>query len=129
MKTLWGAKVQLTSFLTLTLNGGDEWSTSRPGRFTRGEKCRYPMNGGGGGIVDPQSLSGRLAEKKISCPSPDCSARSKQYMQRRNNLVSEHCGSTPLVSASDQHKHRPLYILTTQLPKNLTMTTGWKARV
>jgi len=35
-----GEEVQLHSFLTTTLDGG-EWSVSQPDRFTAGKKSRY----------------------------------------------------------------------------------------
>jgi hypothetical protein len=50
-----------TFFLTSALVGG-QWSASRPGRFTPGE--RAPGTHWIGGWVDPQSQSG-LGEEKI----------------------------------------------------------------
>jgi hypothetical protein len=38
MKTYGGADVQIHVFLTSALDGG-EWSASRPGRFTPGERA------------------------------------------------------------------------------------------
>jgi len=53
----------LHAFLTSALHG-DEWSASRPGRFTRTEKSPwYPSDRRMGG---PQRRSGRHSEEKHS---------------------------------------------------------------
>jgi hypothetical protein len=52
-------------FLTLEL-AGSEWLASRPGRFTPGERPRYPLDRRLGG---PQSRSGRRGEEKIVAPT------------------------------------------------------------
>jgi len=41
MKTYWGAEVQLHTFLTSALYGG-EWPASRHGRFTYKERAPVP---------------------------------------------------------------------------------------
>ena len=41
--------------------GGDEWSSSRPGRFTAGKEPRYTLNCRLGG---PQRRSGRFWEER-----------------------------------------------------------------
>jgi hypothetical protein len=38
MKTYWEVELQLHAFLTSALEGGGEWSASRPCRFTPGER-------------------------------------------------------------------------------------------
>jgi hypothetical protein len=60
MKGVGGVEVQLHSFLTSALDGG-EWSASRPYRFTPEKEYRYPLNRRLGG---PQSRSGRFGEEK-----------------------------------------------------------------
>jgi hypothetical protein len=42
---------------------GGEWSTSRPGRFTRRKELRYPLNRS---LGVPQSRSGRFGEENKS---------------------------------------------------------------
>jgi hypothetical protein len=68
-KTYW-VSVYLHAFLTLALGGG-EWSASRPGRFTSGERAPDThwrrLDG-------PQSLSGRSGEEKNSL---HCSSRER----------------------------------------------------
>jgi hypothetical protein len=49
-----GAEVQVRSFLTAALAGG-EWSTSQTARLTHGKEQRYPLNKSLGG---PQTQSG-----------------------------------------------------------------------
>jgi hypothetical protein len=49
MKTYWGVDVYIHIFLTSALTGG-EWSASRPGRFTAGDKA--PGTHSIGGWVD-----------------------------------------------------------------------------
>jgi hypothetical protein len=67
MKTYWGVEVQLHTFLTSVLDGG-EWSNSRPGRFIPGRKNpRYLLDRRLGG---PQSWCGRSGEEKNSQPPP-----------------------------------------------------------
>jgi hypothetical protein len=66
MKAFGGVDVEIHIFLTSALVGG-EWSASRPGRFTRGE--RAPGTHWIGGWVDPQSRSGRRGEEKILDPT------------------------------------------------------------
>jgi len=57
----WGeGEVQLHSFLTLAMDGG-EWLILRPGRFTPAEHL-YPLNWRPGGT---QNRSGLLGEEKI----------------------------------------------------------------
>ena len=55
-----GVEVQFHSFLTLALDA-DEWSTSRPGRYTPGEYPRYPFSRR---LCRPQSRSGRFSRRK-----------------------------------------------------------------
>jgi hypothetical protein len=63
MKTYWGVDVQLHSFITSALGGG-EWSASHPGRFTPSERApRYPLDRRPGGL---HSHSGRGGEEKNS---------------------------------------------------------------
>jgi hypothetical protein len=52
MKTYGGADVQVHTIFTSALVGG-EWSDSRPGRFTHGE--RGPGTHWIGGLVDPRA--------------------------------------------------------------------------
>jgi hypothetical protein len=52
MKTYGGVDVLIHTFLTSALSGG-EWSTSRPGRFTSGEKA--PGTHWIGEWVDPRA--------------------------------------------------------------------------
>jgi hypothetical protein len=62
MKTYGGSvEVYLHSFLTLALDGG-EWSASRPGRFTPGEKA--PGTRWIGGWVGPRASLDAVAKKK-----------------------------------------------------------------
>jgi hypothetical protein len=53
-------QVQVNSFLTSTLGGG-EWSTSRPGHFTSKKVPRQPLNRR---LRGPKSLSGGFGERK-----------------------------------------------------------------
>jgi hypothetical protein len=62
MKTYWGMEVQLHSFLTSALDGG-EWPASRPGRF----KLRYPLDRK---LRGHQSRSWRGGEEKNSITAP-----------------------------------------------------------
>jgi hypothetical protein len=65
MKT-WGSGGIAPPFLTSALDG-DEWSASRPGRFTlRGNCPRYPLDRRLGG---PQSRSGHYGEEKNLTPA------------------------------------------------------------
>jgi len=43
MKTYGGVELQIHAFITSALDGG-EWSASRPGRFTPGNKARYTLD-------------------------------------------------------------------------------------
>jgi hypothetical protein len=61
-----GIEVQLHSFLTSALDGG-EWSTSRLGRFTPGKECQYPSSRRLGGS---QGRSGQFTEEKNQLPFP-----------------------------------------------------------
>jgi hypothetical protein len=66
MKTYRGVDVQTDVFLISVLDGG-EWSASRPGRFTLGERAL-----GTHWIevwVKPQSRSGRHGEENILVPT------------------------------------------------------------
>jgi hypothetical protein len=65
MKTYWGVEVQLHSFLTSALDGG-EWSPSRLGRFTPRE--RAPGTHWTGGWVGPRVVLDAVVKRKI--PSP-----------------------------------------------------------
>jgi hypothetical protein len=65
MKTYWGVEVQLHSFLTSALDGG-EWSASRPGRFK--PKERAPGTHWIGGWVGPRAVMYEVVKRKI--PSP-----------------------------------------------------------
>jgi hypothetical protein len=59
-------------FLTSALDG-DEWSVSRPGRFTREEKApQYPLDMR---LGEPQSLSGRYGVAKNLLPLPEIEPR------------------------------------------------------
>jgi hypothetical protein len=65
MKTYGGMEVWLHAFQTSALDEG-EWSASRLGRFTRGERFpRYPLNRT---LSGPQSRSGRGIEPRSSSP-------------------------------------------------------------
>jgi hypothetical protein len=66
MKAYGAVDVQIHIFLTSALVGG-EWSASRPGRFTTGE--RAPGSHCIGGWVDPRAALGRLEEEKILDPT------------------------------------------------------------
>ena len=59
-----GVEVKLYSFLTSALDGED-WSTSRPGRFIPSEEPLYPLNRG---LDGPQSWSGRFGIEKCVLP-------------------------------------------------------------
>jgi hypothetical protein len=63
MKAYWGVDVQIHIFLTLALVGG-EWSASRPGRFTPGEKahCTHWI----GGWMDLRTGLDNMEKRKIS---------------------------------------------------------------
>jgi len=65
MKTFEVVEVQLHAFLTSALDGG-EWSTSRLGRFTSGE--RAPGTHRIGGWMDPRA--GLVAVVKRKIPQP-----------------------------------------------------------
>jgi hypothetical protein len=67
MKTYGVMEVQLHSFLTLVLDGG-EWLASQPGRFT--PKERTPGTHCKGGWMGPESRFGCDGEEKNSrhCP-------------------------------------------------------------
>jgi hypothetical protein len=62
MKAYGGVDVQIHIFLTLTLVGG-EWSASRPGCFTPGE--RDPGTHWIGGWVDPRASLDDLEKRKF----------------------------------------------------------------
>jgi hypothetical protein len=64
MKTYW--EVEVYAFLTLALDG-DEWSASRPGRFTPRE--RAPGTHWIGGWVGPRAILDRVMRGKISWES------------------------------------------------------------
>jgi hypothetical protein len=65
MKTYGGADVEIHVFLISALVGG-EWSASRPGRFTAGEKAsRYHLDRRLGW---PQNRSGQRGEDKNVVP-------------------------------------------------------------
>jgi hypothetical protein len=65
MKTYWGVEVELHAFLTSALDG-DEWSTSRPGRFTPRE--RAPRTHWIGCWVGPRSVLDTVVKRKILSP-------------------------------------------------------------
>jgi hypothetical protein len=71
MKAYCGMDIQLHTFLTSALDGG-EWSVSRPDRFTKGNNRRYPLDRRLGG---PQSQAGRGGEEKNSQPLPGIEIR------------------------------------------------------
>jgi hypothetical protein len=52
MKTYCGVEVQLHAFLNSALDG-DEWSTSRPGRFTPRERARGTLGQDAGWAPQP----------------------------------------------------------------------------
>jgi hypothetical protein len=62
MKAYGGVDVYIHIFLTSALAGG-EWSTSRPGRFTAGE--RTPSTHWIGGWVDPRAGQDDLEKRKF----------------------------------------------------------------
>jgi hypothetical protein len=64
MKTYRGMEVQLHAFLTSALHGG-EWSASRPGRFTFGE--RASVTHWLGGSVGPRPGLVAMAKRKNPC--------------------------------------------------------------
>ena len=66
-----GVGLKLHSFLTSALEGED-WSTSRPGRFIPYEEPLYPLNRG---LVGPQSWSGRFGIEKYIFPFPEFEPR------------------------------------------------------
>jgi hypothetical protein len=73
MKAYEGVDVYIHIFLTSALALG-EWSASRPGRFTPGERAlgtQWIRRVGG-----PQSLSGRRGEEKILDPTGTCTPTS-----------------------------------------------------
>jgi hypothetical protein len=57
--------VYIDIFETSALTRG-EWSASRPGRYTSGERSQYPLDKRLGG---PQSRCGRREEEKILGPT------------------------------------------------------------
>jgi len=63
MKTYWGVEVQLHTFLTSALDGG-ECQVSRPGRFTPTE--RAPGTLWIGGWVGPRVILDAVVKRKIS---------------------------------------------------------------
>jgi hypothetical protein len=56
-------EIQLHAFLTSALDGGGEWSDSRPGRFTPGE--RIPYTHWIGGWVDTRARLEEMAMRNI----------------------------------------------------------------
>jgi hypothetical protein len=52
MKTYEGVETQLYAFLTSALDGG-EWSASRPGGFTPGEKAPVPIGEEAVWVLEP----------------------------------------------------------------------------
>ena len=64
---IWGAKVQLHSFLTLVLDGG-EWLPC-PSRFTPGERTLVPTEQEAGWT--PELVWSFWRREKIPCPYPD----------------------------------------------------------
>jgi hypothetical protein len=75
-------------FLILALDG-DEWSASRPRRFTPGERAPVPLDRRLGGR---QSQSGRCGVQEISCPchesNPGLPARSPSLSQLTEMMYS-----------------------------------------
>jgi len=67
MKAYWGMEVLRHPFLTSGLEGG-EWSTSRPGRFTPGEKS--PGTHRIGGWVGTRAGLDAVAKRKNPIIAP-----------------------------------------------------------
>jgi hypothetical protein len=78
-------EVWLHAFLISALDG-DEWPTSRPGRFTPGERTtQYPLNRRLGGL---QSRSRSGGVEKNSQPLPEMELRpSSPYPSRYSDLA------------------------------------------
>jgi hypothetical protein len=82
MKTWWGVEVYLYIILTSALDGG-EWSASRLGHFTPGE--RAPGTHFIGGWVGPRAGLDAVAKSKF----PQCSCRELNPGRQAHNLVSD----------------------------------------
>jgi len=75
-----GVDVKLQAVYTSTLDG-NQWSSSRSGRFTPWKKSfRYPLLRRMGG---PQSRSGRVGQQKIN----PCLYRDSHQLQKSNTVV------------------------------------------
>jgi hypothetical protein len=72
MKTYLGVEIQLDTFLTSALDGG-EWSASRPGRFTPKERaCGTHWIGGS---VDSRAVLDAVVKRKIPSPRRESNPR------------------------------------------------------
>jgi hypothetical protein len=72
MKTYWGVEVEVHIFLTSALDGG-QWSASRPGRFTLGE--RAPGTHWVGGWVGTRAVLDAVVKRKIPSPRRESNPR------------------------------------------------------
>jgi hypothetical protein len=61
-----GAEVSLHSLLTSVLDG-NEWSTSRPVRFTQGKETQYPLSKRLGGSQSRSPRFGKGKDKVHPC--------------------------------------------------------------
>jgi hypothetical protein len=89
MNAYGGVNVYIHIFLTSALAGG-EWSASRPGRFTSGDRILDRRLGG------PQSQSGRLGEENIIEPYRDSNSEPSVVQP----IASRYSGSTVSTSTS-----------------------------
>jgi hypothetical protein len=72
MKTYWGVEVKLHAFLNSALDGG-EWSASRLGHFTPGE--RTPGTRWIGVWLGPRAVLDTVAKRKIPSPRRESDPR------------------------------------------------------
>jgi hypothetical protein len=93
MKTYGGVEVQFQEYLASALDGG-EWSASRPGRFTLGERAssiRWI-----GGWVGPRDALDAVAEKKYPCPCQEIEPRSSSpFVNIQGNSLSNSSVNNP----------------------------------
>jgi hypothetical protein len=94
MKAYGGVDVYIHIFLTLALAGG-EWSASRPGRFTPGE--RAPSTHWIGGWVNPKSGLDDVEKRKF-LPLPGLELRPLGYSARSQSLYQLCCPGSHMYS-------------------------------
>jgi hypothetical protein len=108
MKTYWGVRVYLHAFLTLALDGG-EWSASRHGRFTPGERAHGTH--WIGGWVGPTAGLDAVAKRKILSLSPSLPARTQALYRKSKPMLIRSQLRTSELEADLKYRAYILYAL------------------